>query len=148
MVTPKALALQALRHTTTALTRCLAQFPKDHWQDSAGGAAKSAEAVLAHVLQAERFWRLNIGVPVAPGEVPPRRRGRGDSPADQIERFRQLRRRLNEILEASPDAFFENPVPTCRYPQYATGAALCLYIARHDYYHDGQLRMLEMLFTG
>jgi hypothetical protein len=39
-------------------------------------------------------------------------------------------------------------VPTCEYGGLKSGAELCLYIGEHDFYHAGQIWMLEMAFSA
>ena len=62
-----------------------------------------------------------------------------------VEAYRKAREHLLGLLRAKPDEFFETRVPTSEYGDFLqSGAELCFYLAQHDYYHNGQIQMLEM----
>ena len=146
MTTPKQLVLNALERTTRDIVRDAARVPADRWRDSPAGSANSLCEVLGHLIECEDWWLINLGVPDA--ERPPVPSLEGvESGEAAAALFSAARQHLLDHLSGLPDSFFENRVPACQYGGMATGADLLLYTAEHDFYHDGQIQMLEMAFT-
>ncbi len=148
MATPKELALRALARTTECLRESFAAFPKRRWRESPRGQASSLVEVLEHLYRCEYWWRGNLGLERGETHWPalptlPKCR----SVAQAVRHFDEARDGMLTLLAGKPDEFFENPVPTCRYGGLLTGAELCLYLGEHDFYHAGQIRMLEMAFA-
>jgi len=142
---PKSLALRALERTTKCLWESFASFPKRRWRESPGGRANSFQGVLTHLYWCEDWWRLNIGSTEPDDEEIIRQQLEACSSARElIALFNRRRRRLLRILAAQPEGFFDDPVPTCHHGGLRTGAELCLYMGEHDFYHAGQIQMLEM----
>lgn len=146
MPTAKELALGALRRTSEQFDRIMEDFPVDRWQESPKGFANPLRGVLEHLVDVEGWWLINIGEPESgacdPGDP------RSVASANELaEMLRAARTALLELLDANPDGFFNNPLPTCRYPHLTTGADLCVYMSQHDFYHYGQVEMLKMAFT-
>jgi uncharacterized damage-inducible protein DinB len=141
--TPKELAIRALRRTTDAIARDVDQFPLDRWRESPGGQVNDLLGILLHLIQCGPWWLENIGIPEA--ERPPLTgRDEYQSVEQTLETFRKGREHLLGILEERPDEFFESPVPDCHYDHLHSGAELFLYAAEHDFYHVGQINMLQM----
>lgn len=143
MPTPKQLAIRALRRTTDAIVHDVRQFPLDRWHESPGGEANDLFGVLLHLIQCGPWWLLNIGMPGA-DRTPLPGRDEYQSAEQMLETFRKGRDHLLGILEERPDEFFENPVPDCHYGHLHSGTELFLYAAEHDFYHVGQINMLQM----
>lgn len=143
MPTPKELAIRALKRTTDALFRDLKDFPLERWREKPGGDANDLFGILLHLIQCEPWWLDNIGIPEAERPSLPKP-GEYQSAEQMMETLRDARRHLRGILEERPDTFFEEPVPTCKYGHLHSGAELFLYAAEHDFYHVGQINMLEM----
>ena len=147
MPTPKQLVLNALERTTDGILRDVAQVPADRWRDSPAGRAKSLCDVLGHLIECEDWWLISLGVPAA--ERPPvPGLGEVGSAEQAAALFSAARRHLLDLLSGLADSFFENAVPTCEYGGLQTGADLLLYTAGHDFYHDGQIQMLELAFSA
>ncbi len=143
MPTPKELAIRALRRTTDAIARDARQFPLNRWRESPGGEANDLFGILLHLIQCGPWWLENIGVPEAERPALPERH-EYQSAEQMLETFRKGRDHLLGILEQRPDEFFDNPVPACKYGHLHSGAELFLYAAEHDFYHVGQINMLQM----
>jgi uncharacterized damage-inducible protein DinB len=149
MPTPKELSLRALQRTSKCLRESFAAFPAEHWRESPRGQANSLREVLGHLCGVEHWWRENLGWSdrsdwgTAQGEALA-----AATLAEVLEQFDAARDGLLQFLAEQPDAFFENPVPACQYGGLQTGADLCLYMGEHDFYHAGQVQMLEMAFTA
>jgi len=148
MPTAKELALRALERTTGCLRESFAAFPADHWRDAPQGRANSLLGVLGHLCGVEQWWRQNLGYEdrsdwrTAEGQA----RASASLP-EVLAQFNAARDGLLGWLAGRPDSLFESPVPTCEYGNLRTGAELCLYMGEHDFYHAGQIQMLEMAFS-
>jgi uncharacterized damage-inducible protein DinB len=143
MPTPKELALRALRRTTDNFHGVMEEFPLDRWRESPGGEANDLFGILTHLIECERWWRMNIGVPEDERPAMPTAEER-ESAEQVVEVFRRAREGLIQLLSDRPDEFFEQPVPECHYGNLHSGAELFLYAAEHDFWHLGQIKMLEM----
>jgi uncharacterized damage-inducible protein DinB len=143
MPTPKELALRALKRTTDAIVHDVRQFPLDRWRESPGGEANDLFGILLHLIECEPWWLDNIGIPENERPPLPKPEEYG-SAEDMLQTFRKARKHLLSVLGDRPDGFFENPVPTCKYGRLHSGAELFLYAAEHDFYHVGQINMLQM----
>lgn len=144
MPTPKELAIREVERTTDAFFRDIKSFPLSRWRESPGGNANDLFGVLKHLLECEGWWLINIGVP---REQWPSLRGPDScgSAEEMIEAYRQARDHLLGVLRGQPEEFFETRPETCEYGDFLqSGAELCFYMAQHDYYHNGQIQMLEM----
>ncbi len=149
MPTPKTLALRALERTTDCFREAIADFPLELWRRSPGGQANSLLGILEHLIWCEDWWRLNIGSSEREDEATIRSKiDACQSAGDLVDYFISARGRLLEMIAELPDEFFGSPVPTCEYGNLKSGAELCFYIGEHDFYHSGQVRMLEMAFAG
>lgn len=144
MSTPKELAIREVERTTDALFRDIDSFPLDRWREPAVGKANDLFGVLEHLLDCEPWWLINIGVPKE--EWPPLREPDSfGSAQEMIDAYRGTRDHLLGLLREKPDEFFETRPETCEYGDFLqSGAELCFYMAEHDYYHNGQIQMLEM----
>lgn len=146
MLTPKELALKALRRTTDVILHSAAGVPADRWREGPVGCANCLCEVLEHLVKCEDWWLINVGVPV--GERPPvPDASQAASAAEAAALFAAARRHLIDHLSSLPEGFFEAAVPACRYELFCSGAELVHYMAEHDSYHDGQIQMLEMAFA-
>jgi uncharacterized damage-inducible protein DinB len=144
--TPKELALRALNRTGDVLFRDLSSFPLDRWREKPGGQANDLFGILLHLIQCEPWWLDNIGI--LEGERPPLPKPEEYGSAEEmVETLRKARGHRLELLEDRPEGFFEDPVPTCKYGHLHSGAELFLYAAEHDFYHVGQINMLQMALT-
>lgn len=146
MPTPKQLVINALTRTTREVIKDSANVPAGRWQDVPAGRAKSLREVLKHLIECEGWWLVNIGVPRE--ERPPLPDlSPVQSPEEMVGLFRAAREHLMGVVRGLPESFFDNRVPTSDYEDLETGADLLLYTAEHDYYHDGQIQMLELAFA-
>jgi len=136
-----------VERTSAQFAGALRGFPRARWRDSPAGQANSLAGILQHLLDCEPWWSVNIGVPV--GERPARVEvSRCQSVAAAMRAFGAARNGLLSRLRELPDSFFETRPATCHYGGLQSGAELCLYIAEHDFYHQGQIAMLGMALTS
>ena len=148
MPTPKELALRALERTTGCLRESFSTFPADHWRDAPGGQANSLLGVLGHLCGVEQWWRQNLGCDDrSDWRTAEEQAMASASLSEVLAQFSSARDGLLAFLAERPDSFFGSPVPTCEYGNLQTGAELCLYMGEHDFYHAGQIQMLEMAFS-
>jgi uncharacterized damage-inducible protein DinB len=148
MPTPKELSLRALERTTKCLRESFEAFPSESWQEAPRSGTSSFADVLSHLYGVEHWWRLNIGCEDREDDATIGQRLAVCASADDlVALFDHARDGLLSLLAEKPDAFFENPVPTCHYGGLKTGADLCLYMGEHDFYHAGQVQMLEMAYS-
>jgi len=148
MPTPRELALRALDRTTRCLRESFDAFPQDRWRESPRGQANSLREVLGHLCGVEQWWRENLGWEDRSDWSTAEQQALAAEALDHVlAQFTAAREGLLRFLTERPDSFFESPLPSCRYGGLQTGAELCLYMGEHDFYHAGQIQMLEMAFT-